>query len=262
MKCTYEEDKAYFSLKKAPPMAMCGMRVLQLLLQGNGITVRIDNLAMSRAGKGIIMRDENNFKLKFDDKIATIGRRGVLYTLLPCDFEQLGLKEGETLGIVGDVPTENATLHCEHHFLVTQDREDEKQWDVVGMVNSNGETTVIGHEETEKEFMRISKEFMEKRKERKEIKKQTLICSKKDKREKRTEEPLKLPFLNSSAVGNYGSVGFFPFSTERPPEINREKGQTCSTNREDTNSNCSVPIEVLGAPLPPFSSFPFGEPSG
>lgn len=175
---TFEEDRKNFGVKKSPPMALCGMRIMQHLLQRCGIPVGIDMFAMTKAGKGIIMRDRNNFKLKIGHDIATIGRRGVLYTLLPCDFETLELREGETLGIVGDVPTENATLRCEHHFLVTQDRDDEKQWNVVGMVNSQGDPFLFSKEETESVFLNHSMDFMARRTEMKDKRKRDKAAAK------------------------------------------------------------------------------------
>jgi len=165
---SFKLDVELFKKRKSPPVGLNGMRIFQLFLEKNyGIFLSSDQMGTPSAGKGIIMRDGNNYKMKIDGKVATIGRRGVLYTLLPRNFDELGLKKDQTLGIVGDTPTQNASIRSTHYFLVTEDRDDDKQWDVVGMVDKGGDYAIYPFEDTATEFLRISEDFMSGRIEKK-----------------------------------------------------------------------------------------------
>jgi len=249
---SYQEDRDNLKRRRSPPMAIYSMRTLEVLLQRKGITIGIDLYAMTKAGKGIIMRDKSNFKIKYGKDIATIGRRGVLYTILPCDYDELGLKKGDTIGIIGDVPAENSALHYSRQFIVTQDREDNKQWNVLGMVEGQGTSGLFSFEETEEFFLDLSKKFMDGRKAKRDEKRTKVRSESTEEAEGEREQPERMSFpCGFNSTGGF-PLDLTPFNFPNRDEFNTVGMKTPFVREEESKRETTIPEIPLPGIVPYF----------
>jgi len=161
----FEAGNLLYMSKKAPPMALQSSRALKVLFKDyEDVTFPPERLAMTAAGKGIKCRDANNFLMQWDGAIATIGRRNILFSISPKDLPLLRLNKGDLVGIVGDVPADNSALKNNFHFICVPDRENNKHWDVIGLVDLPHARVIDNREVYESHFLSCARKFMEQRK--------------------------------------------------------------------------------------------------